>query len=109
MMLLMPRGILMKKFIAIFLLLPLLCLAKAADHPFDYNLHLFSIPGNNERTMVCMHGYGGNYRIAKTLKDLKMIDATLISFNFPDHGMREWRDDIRKAKFGTIEELLPAL
>ncbi|MFI5334085.1 MAG: effector binding domain-containing protein [Chlamydiales bacterium] len=99
----------MKRIIAIIILLPLLCFAKAADHPFDYNLHLCSFPGSNGRTMVCMHGYGGNYRIAKILKDLGVTDATLVSFNFPDHGMREWRDDVEKATFGTIKELLPAL
>lgn len=99
----------MKKIFALLLLVPLLCLAKAADHPFDYNLNLYSIPGKNERTMICMHGYKGSYQIAKTLKELKMIDATLVSFNFPDHNLREGRDDASKATFGTINELLPAL
>ncbi len=99
----------MKRIIALLLLLPILCLGKAADHPFDYNLRMHSIPGNSGRTMVCMHGYGGNYRIAKTLKDLHVTDATLVSFNFPDHGIREWRDDFEKAAFGTIKEILPAL
>lgn len=76
--------------------------------PFDYDLHLFSIPGTNSRTMICFHGYGANYQIAEQLKELQLINATLISFNFPDHDLQEKTYDPHKIAFGTIQELLPA-
>jgi epoxide hydrolase-like predicted phosphatase len=78
-------------------------------HPFDYDLHLFSIPGSNSRTMICCHGYGRNYQIAETLKDLGIIDSTLISFNFPDHDLQTRDYDPQNATFCTINELLPAI
>lgn len=77
--------------------------------PFDYDLHLFSIPSNSSRTMICCHGYGANYQIAETLKALEIIDATLVSFNFPDHDLLQKDYNPHKATFGTINELLPAL
>ena len=75
-------------------------LATADNSPFNYDLHLFSIPGKSARTMVLFHGYGSNYKIAETLEKLECIDATLVSFNFPDPN---------QAVFGTINEILPAL
>ena len=75
---------------------------------FDYDLHLSSIPGTNSRTMICFHGYGGNYKIAETLKNLGMIESTLISFNFPDHDLSERNYDPHQLTFRTIKELLPA-
>ncbi len=77
-------------------------------NPFNYNLNLFVIPGTGPRTLICMHGSGANYEIAKTIKSLGITNSTLISFNFPDHDLlnnpgNSW------PTFGTIEELLPAL
>lgn len=87
--------------------LSILCVKEVA--PFDYDLHLFSIPGTSSRTMICFHGYGSNYQVAEALKNLKIIDATLVSFNFPDHDLQIKTDyDPCKASFGTINELLPA-
>lgn len=83
--------------------------AGTTEHPFDYDLHLSSIPGKNNRTMICFHGYGANYKIAYSLKDQKFSDATLISFNFPEHDIQNREYDPGKATFGTIDELLPAL
>ena len=48
----------MKSRILTFLLAPFLGIAGTAEHPFDYDLHLVSSPGSNERTMICFHGYG---------------------------------------------------
>lgn len=31
---------------------------------FNYDLHVSSFPGMNDRTMICFHGYGDNYKIA---------------------------------------------
>jgi len=59
--------------------------------------------------MICFHGYGGNYQITTDLKKSGLIDATLVSFNFPDHDLQEKSYDPHKASFGTIQELLPAL
>lgn len=82
------------------LILPFLCLA-----PFDYDLHVTSLPGKNDRTVVCFHGYGANYQIANYLKEF--TDSTLVGFNFPDHDLHDYHPN--KASFGTIRELLPAL
>lgn len=82
----------------------------ASQTHFNYDLHISSWPGTNERMMICLHGYGDNYKIASSLKHLKCIEATLVSFNFPDYDIKEDREyDYRKATFGTIDELLPAL
>lgn len=58
--------------------------------------------------MICFHGYGANYKIAQTIKDWEVTDATLLSFNFPDHDIQEDYDP-NKATFGKLDELLPAL
>lgn len=63
----------------------------------------YVIPGTNGRTMICCHGYGGNYEIANKLKGTSQ--TTLVSFNFPDHDTV----DHDKACFGSLQELTPAL
>lgn len=73
---------------------------------FDYDLHHTTIQGS-PRTMVCFHGYGGNYRIIEKLKTAVELDATLVAFNFPDHDIRTRKNQLR-ASYGTIDELLPA-
>lgn len=79
-------------------------------HPFDYDLHISSLPGTNHRLMVCFHGYGDNYEMASSLKKNIEIEATLISFNFPEYDVKYGRKyDYKKATFGTLNELLPAL
>lgn len=79
-------------------------------HPFDYDLHLFRIPGETSATMICFHGMGGDYRIAQSIKRNAEIGSTLISFNFPDFGKTEDNlDEAEKTTFGTIHELLPAM
>lgn len=78
-------------------------------NPFDYELNLNIIKGTNHRTMICFHGYGSSYKIANYLKDTKMIDSTLISFNFPDHDLDKKTYKPTDLSFGTINELLPAL
>lgn len=93
-----------------FLLAPFLGFTGVTEPPFDYDLHLFSLPGSNARTMICFHGYGDSYRIAETLKNLYQPKATLVSFNFPEHDLKEGKKyDPKTASFGTINELLPAL
>lgn len=104
-----------KKAIAL-LFVPLLGFATTSTEPlFDYDLHLVSLPGvslpgKNARTMICFHGYGDNYEITLSLRNLNLIDATLVSFNFPEYDIKQGRKyDPKKATFGTIDELLPAL
>jgi hypothetical protein len=97
------------KHIAFILLLSLFSFSNQSSlptHPFGYDLRLCSIPGTNSRTMICFHGMGGNYQIAQILKNLDLIDATVVGFNFPDHDLQE--EDLPRATFGTIAELLPA-
>jgi hypothetical protein len=100
---LMPNKIIAKMLFLI-LLLPIW----ACAHPFEYDLHLQIIPGNQSKTMICFHGMGGNYRIGDYIKEITELDHPLVSFNFPDHDIREGYD-AEKTTFGTIHELLPAL
>ena len=79
-----------------------------SDHPFSYDLHPCFLPGENKRVMVCFHGYGNNYTMAESLKSLRLIEAMLITFNFPDYDIKPGSDP-KKATFGTMDELLPAL
>lgn len=98
----------MKKAILTLLLIPFFGIF-AMEHSFNYDLHLFSLPGSNGRTMICFHGYGDNYKIAETLKTIYHPKATLVGFNFPDHDIKEGRAyDPERASFGTMKELLPA-
>jgi len=87
----------------------LLAFGQMMISPFDYDLHLFSLPGDNQRTMICFHGYGDNYQIAETLKNLYQPKTTLVSFNFPEHDIKQGKEyNPKTASFGTIDELLPA-
>jgi hypothetical protein len=83
-------------------------LSGSSSAALENDLHLFSIPGTSSRTMICFHGYGANYQIAEDLKKLGLIDATLVSFNFPDHDLQQKAYDPHQLTFGTIQELLPA-
>lgn len=76
---------------------------------FNYDLCVSTIPGTNSRTMICFHGYGGNYHIITELKASGLIDSMLVGFNFPDHDIPERPYDSNQLAFGTIAELLPAL
>jgi len=99
----------MKRAILIYFLIPFFG-AIAVEPSFDHDLHLFSLPGSNRRTMICFHGYGDSYKIAQTVKELYHPRTRLVSFNFPEHGLKEGRVyDPKRASFGTIKELLPAL
>ncbi|MBS0625512.1 MAG: hypothetical protein JSS32_05630 [Verrucomicrobia bacterium] len=84
------------------------CLFFLGVVPFQYDLHLTTLPGGNRRTMICLHGYGDSYQIAEVLRDLYNPDVTLVGFNFPEHDIKEGRAyDPKKASFGSIDELLP--
>lgn len=82
---------------------------EAAQPSFNHDLHLHTISGKGPRTIVCLHGYGGDYRIAKLLKKHTSVKQNLVSFNFPDHGLREGSVDPEKTSFGSINELIPAI
>lgn len=98
----------MIKIFLMFLFAPLLGFAEA-ECPFSYDLHLYSLPGSNQRTIICFHGYGDNYQVADVLKSLYNPEATLVSFNFPEHDIKQGKQyDPKTASFGTIDEFLPA-
>lgn len=78
------------------------------ENPFNYDLHLVTIPGKSSRTMICFHGYGANYQIANYLSQIGYIDDTLVSFNFPEHDIYSRKFNPSQLTFGTIQELLPA-
>lgn len=89
---------------------PFFAIGQSMKSPFNYDLHLSSLPGKNNRVMICFHGYGDNYEIALSLKNLECVEATLISFNFPEYDIKQGRNySPKNATFGTIDELLPAL
>ncbi len=91
-------------------LLPLsLCACGCDAHPFNYDLHLTRLPGENAKTMICFHGMGGDYRVVHALKRTTQLAETLVGFNFPDYCIKEGAYDPDKTTFGTIQELLPAL
>jgi predicted transcriptional regulator YdeE len=97
----------MKYFIKIFFfVLSSFCFAQI--HPFEYDLHLSQIQGSNSRTMICLHGYGANYKVGNYVKESGLVDANLVSFNFPDHDIKNKKYDFNKTTYGTIQELLPA-
>ncbi len=98
----------MIKMVLAFLFAPFLGFAEA-ECPFNYDLHLYFLPGSNQRTIICFHGYGDNYQIADVLKSLYHPKAALVSFNFPEHDIKQGKQyDPKTASFGTIDELLPA-
>ena len=92
----------MKKQLFAVFLFPIICFAN-----FNYDLMVTKNPGPGEKTMICLHGSGGNYKIAETLRSIEQIKSTLISFNFPDHDIAFRSPEA--VTFGTIDELLPAL
>jgi hypothetical protein len=63
--------------------------------------------GKSDKTLICFHGMGGSFRMAKILRKQLPFKETLVSFNFPDHGIRGDFDPV-KTSFGTPEELIPA-
>lgn len=81
---------------------------KTEKATFDYDLHINSITGKGRRTLVCLHGYSGDYRLGRHLKKVGLKE-NIVSFNFPDHGIREGKTPAEKTTFGSIQELLPAI
>lgn len=78
-------------------------------HPFNFDLHIYTIPGTSSKTMVVLHGMGSNYKTANVIKQITQLNETLVSFNFPDHDLDFERYNPKKTTFGTIQELLPAI
>jgi hypothetical protein len=77
--------------------------------PFDYDLHLTRIPGTSSKTIVVFHGMGGDYTIAPLIKAQASLNDTLVTFNFPDYGIRDGIYNAKKTSYGSIQELLPAI
>lgn len=76
---------------------------EAVDFPYD--LHLTSLPGKNPKAVVCAHGMGGDYNIARWVKS----DKRRIGFNFPDYNFHSRGITADQTTFGTIDELLPLI
>lgn len=79
------------------------------SHPFDYDLHLVSHPGNNERVMIIFHGMGADYRFAKVIQDISMLSDQFIGFNFTDHEIMKQLNEPENTIYGTPRDLLPAV
>ncbi len=83
--------------------------AQTISHPFDYNLGLKVVNGKNTSEItVCCHGYGASNTIVDAIKSYKVIDHTLIGFNFPDYNITDAQDH-SKISYGSIREILPLL
>jgi hypothetical protein len=52
--------------------------------------------------MICFHGYGDNYKIASLLKHLKCVEATLVSFNFPEYDIKKGREITEKLPLAQL-------
>lgn len=78
---------------------------------FTHDLHLQALPGasQDEEIVICFHGMGSDYNLAKAIKSNPAIPYHVVSFNFPDYGSRYAQANLLKTTFGTIDELLPAL
>ncbi len=100
----------MRIFILLILFIFSSCSTPVQNPPsFAYDLHLSSFEGSREKAIICFHGFGGDYRVAHTVEPFFKGKATVISFNFPDHGKRSGFFDPGRSSFGTIDEILPAL
>jgi hypothetical protein len=74
-----------------------------------YPLKIRVLPGReaDEPVMICFHGSGSNNKIADIIHSYDVVDHHLVSFNFPDHDIRDDRDP-QHTTCGSIAELLPA-
>jgi hypothetical protein len=78
---------------------------------FSYPFAPRVLPASSKEAevMVCMHGYGGDNKIADILRGIPGIDEHLVSFNFPDYDILTRKKNVRKISYGTLDEILPAL
>jgi hypothetical protein len=76
---------------------------------FAHDLHVTAMDGSNARTLLCLHGYGANYRIIEEIQAKGLTESKLIGFNFPDHDLYSRELRAEEFSFGTIQELVPAL
>ncbi|MCX6995047.1 MAG: hypothetical protein NTY13_04415 [Chlamydiae bacterium] len=86
----------------------LLSLLVFASSLLAHDLHYHVITGSSKSTLICLHGYGDNYTLGIRLKEKASLSDTVISFNLPDHDIKE-NDDHINSVFGTPAEILPAL
>jgi hypothetical protein len=85
------------------------CSRKEQGPPLAYDMHVEKVEKSPSKATLCFHGMGGDYQIIDYVKACTSDDSTLISFNFPDHGIRLGSFNPEDTLMGTVEELLPAL
>lgn len=76
---------------------------------FAYDLEVYASEQAKEKVILCLHGFGGNYRVGHAVAPFFKGKATVISFNLPDHDKHSGEFDPHDTVFGTINELLPVL
>ena len=92
------------------LLTSLSCCSKTEKGPpLAYDMHVVKLERDKEKVTICFHGMGGDYQIIDYVEQCTSDNSTLISFNFPDYGLRVGSFDPENTLMGTIDELLPAL
>lgn len=77
------------------------------NNPFNYELSVKKIGGDDSRVMVASHGMGGNFQIIDRVVQSKSYSGSVVGFNFPDYDGILTDDNALKTSYGTIEELLP--
>lgn len=80
-----------------------------SPNPFFYDLRMSVLPAARPDAdlLICMHGMGGDYKLAEVMRKNPAIPYHVVSFNFPDHSL--YGGDMTNTSFGTIDEVLPAL
>lgn len=95
--------------IAVLILSSLTIRAELRAHPFAYDLHMVNDGNHRTHVIICLHGFGGDYKIGTAVAVASKTKARVVSFNFPDHAISKDESAPESTAFGTIDELLPAL
>jgi hypothetical protein len=99
----------LKKYFSLVFFLCVIFSEQGSALDFPYDLHLTYIPGHPKKAIVCFHGMGGSFRIIRLIQSFGKVEETLVGFNFPDHHFSFIELAYRKVKYGTMDEILPAL
>ena len=83
------------------------CTDAPKNHPFSHDLHMVYEEKSPTKAIICFHGVGSDYRVKDSISS--SVDATLVSFNFPEYKTSSVFDHPESTVYGSIDELLPAL
>lgn len=75
----------------------------------DANKLAVSHWGTGPRLLLCLHGYGNDYRIFKFLAEGLPSDVRLVAADLPYFGRSHWRDENGSIDPNWLADFLPAL